>query len=789
MLTKTPVQSPLRGIAQALLLALVTLSFVLTGCGGDSKDKNPVPVLTSVSPASAMAGEGDFTLTVSGSAFVSKSSVQWNGAARSTEFVSSSQLRAAISAADIASAGTAQVTVFSPSPGGGTSAAVSFSISNPGPTVSSLAPATVIAGSAAFDLTVNGGGFVAGSIVEWDGDPRTTVFVSTSQVRASIAATDVEAAGTVQVRVVNATPGGGVSTELTFTIQNPVPSVASLNPAEVLEGTNGLQLEVTGAGFLEGAIVTWDGAYRSTEYAGATRLIASIPGADLVGARTVSVRVRNPEPTAGPSESLTFIVAALPAPPPSGFPALITQGLDGSFANGPSVNGGMTLDANHAVFASKASNLVTADNNGTYDLFVRDTCVSTYAPSPTECAPATMRVVLGLGGAEPNGDIGWTTTSPEDSLAVSFYGRFAAFVSSASNLVADDTNGVDDVFLVDLCLDARTACIPGVIRVSLGNDGSQTTAPSSYPAVSDDGRYVVFVSADPGLVPGDTNGVADVFLRDTCRGGEAGCVPSTTRISVASSGAQANAPSGEPVFTGRYVAFSSLASNLVASDPNGVQDVFVRDTCIGAIGCAPSTRLVSVGRLGDPADGPSSDPQVGPPMMSMANYDYHGRFVAFVSSATNLVAGDANGASDVFLRDLCLGRSDCTPSTARVSLTHSGAEIQGDSWSPGYLRWDGESIAFVTAADGVVIGDTNGVSDVYLRHDCPLGAPDYCVPTTRRVSLGADGFSTDGDSYAPRMAHDLFGAWVGTFISEASNILPESAVVPDHGNIYMDVAH
>lgn len=788
MLTRIPVQSPWRGITQGFLLAIVTVFFVLAGCGGDSKNKNPVPVLTSVSPTSAIAGEGDFTLTISGSAFVSTSSVQWNGAARTTEFVSRSELRAAIPAADIASAGTAQVTVFSPAPGGGTSTAVSFSIVNPAPTVSSLAPATIIVGSAAFDLAVNGGGFVTGSIVEWDGEPRATVFVSASQVRASIAATDVEAAGIVQVRVVNPAPNGGTSAELAFTIQNPVPGLVSLSPAEVLEGSSGLELEVNGSGFLEGAIVTWDGEDRSTEYVDAMRLIASIPGTDLASARTVSVRVRNPEPTAGTSEALAFVVAALPVPPPAGFPALITQALDGSFANGPSVNGGMTLFADYAVFASKASNLVTADNNGTYDLFVRDTCVSSYPQPPAECTPATMRAVLGLGGAEPNGDIGWTTTSPEDSLAVSFYGRFAAFVSSASNLVADDTNGVDDVFLADLCLDARTPCTPGVIRVSLGNDGSQATAPSSYPAVSDDGRYVVFVSADPGLVPGDTNGVADVFLRDTCRGAS-GCAPSTTRISVASNGAQANGASAEPVFTGRYVAFSSLASNLVASDPNGVRDVFVRDTCIGAAGCVPSTRLVSVGRLGDPADGPSSDPQVGPPMMSAQDYDYHGRFVAFVSSATNLVAGDANGASDVFRRDLCLGRSDCTPSTARVSLTNAGAEIQGDSWSPGFLRWDGESIAFVTAADGVVIGDSNGVSDVYLRHDCPLGAPEYCVPATRRVSLGADGSSTDGDSYAPRMVHDLFGVWVGTFISEASNILPESAVVPEHGNIYMDVPH
>ena len=123
----------------------------------------------------------------------------------------------------------------------------------------------------------------------------------------------------------------------------------------------------------------------------------------------------------------------------------------------------------------------------------------------------------------------------------------------------------------------------------------------------DSGRYVVFVSTDPNLVAGDTNGVADVFLRDTCRGAGAQCAPSTKRVSVTNVGGQANGASGEAVFTGRYVAFSSLASNLVPGDTNGLQDVFIRDTCLGDPGCvATSTQLVSVGHLGDPADGASS---------------------------------------------------------------------------------------------------------------------------------------------------------------------------------------
>ena len=579
--------------------------------------------------------------------------------------------------------------------------------------------------------------------------------------------------------------GGGSNNNSSQSTENPVPEIANLDPAEVRVGSIGFDLSVTGTGFLPGAVVTWNGADRTTEYVSETQVTASIPATDLTTPQTVSVQVRNPDPTPGLSNTLSFVVAALPSPEVGDFPIRITVATDGSPPNGPSVNGGLDWEGQFAVFASIASNLVAGDTNDAYDLFIRKTCVG----ATGDCTPTTTRAVMGTGGTQPNGDSGWTVTSPEKSLAVSFNARFVAFVSSASNLVPDDTNGVDDVFLVDTCIAARTTCTPGVIRVSVGNDGAQSTAPASQPAVADDGRYVVFVSADPNLVAGDTNGVADVFLRDTCRGATEACTPGTTRVSVATNGGQANAASGEPAFTGRYVAFSSFASNLVAADPNGLQDVFLHDTCIGASGCTPSTQLVSVGRLGDPADGASSDPQVGPPLEDFYGHNQHGRFIAFVSSATNLVADDTNGASDVFERDLCTDEPGCTPSTARISLNTTGGQIMGDSWGSDFLRWDGETIPFVTAADGVVPDDTNGYADVYVRHQCPFDAPSYCVATTKRISVGTGGTQTDGNSYAPRMSHDPFGAWAITFISEASNILPDSVVTPNDGSIYMDLAY
>jgi hypothetical protein len=781
---KTPAQPFSRLTAQLLVVFLLSFFTALSGCGGDGKNKknqNPVPVVTSISPTSATAGGPAFTLTVNGLNFVSGSTVQWNGTTRTTTFGGSTQLTAAILAGDVASIGTAQVTVTSPTPGGGTSSAITFTILAATPVASSLAPSSAVAGGPGFDLTVNGSGFVAGAAVQWNGASRPTTFVSSGALQAAIAAADIATAGTAQVNVVVPPPGGGTSAALTFTIQNSGPILASLSPASVRAGSSGLNLVVTGSGFVQGATLQWDGKDRKTTFLSATQVSAEILPMDVAGPGTYSVVVRNPEPSVGPSNALQFVVTNVPAPP-SGYPMQISVAPDGSPPNGPSVNGGMDWEGNFIVYASKASNLVAGDSNEAYDLFLTETC--NYVQGA--CTRSTRRLVMAADGSQPNGNSGWTAAYPENSLAVSFNGRFVAFVSSASNLVAGDTNTVDDVFLVDTCLARGRPCIPGTVRVSIRANGSQSTWPSSQPAVADDGRYVFFVSADPEMVAGDGNGTADLFVRDTCLGADGACTPSTTRVSLAANGTDANGPSGEPAFTGRYVAFSSAASNLVAGDSNGVADVFLGDTCIGATGaCTPSIELISVGINGAQADGPSSDPQVGPPLSASDGYDRHGRFVAFVSGATNLVAGDTNGSADVFERDTCRGYPGCAPSTLRVSVTSAGQQINGASRSPDFIRWDGETIPFVTAAGGVVPDDTNGVADVFVRHLCPKGSPTYCVATTTRASVGAGGVESNGASFAPRLCHDPWGAWAVTFISEATNLLSGSPLDPAYGSIYL----
>ena len=279
----------------------VTVS--LTGTGN-----NPVPSITSLSPSSRTAGGPAFTLTVNGSGYVSTSVVRWNGSDRTTTFVSSTQLTASITASDIATAGTATVTVFNPTPGGGTSGGLSFSINNPVPSATSLSPSSATAGGAAFTLTVSGSNFVSGSKVRWNGSDRTTNYVSSTQLTASITASDIATSGTATVTVFNPTPGGGTSGGLSFSINNPVPSAASLSPSSATAGGAAFTLTVSGSNFVSGSKVRWNGSDRTTNYVSSTQLTASITASDIATAGTAAVTVFNAAPGGGTSGSSTFTI-------------------------------------------------------------------------------------------------------------------------------------------------------------------------------------------------------------------------------------------------------------------------------------------------------------------------------------------------------------------------------------------------------------------------------------------------------------------------------------------------
>jgi hypothetical protein len=269
-----------------------------------------VPTLTSISPTSTPVGSPEFTLTANGSNFISSSVVRWGGANRTTTFVSSTQLTAIIPATDLVTAGTVQVTVFNPSPGGGSSVGRTFSIQNPVPVINSITPDHATAGDPGFTLTVDGSNFVSTSVVRWGGANRTTTFVDSTQLTAAIPASSIANGGTVNVTVLNPTPGGGSTTPLTFTVENPVPTLLLLTPSSVVAGTSAFTLTLDGSGFVPSSVVQWNGTARTTTFVNGGRVRAAITASDIAAPAAVPVTVVNPTPVGGTSNAVNFAVAA-----------------------------------------------------------------------------------------------------------------------------------------------------------------------------------------------------------------------------------------------------------------------------------------------------------------------------------------------------------------------------------------------------------------------------------------------------------------------------------------------
>jgi Tol biopolymer transport system component len=297
----------------------------------------------------------------------------------------------------------------------------------------------------------------------------------------------------------------------------------------------------------------------------------------------------------------------------------------GAQANGASLRAVISADGRFVVFDSLASNLVAGDTNGVADIFVHDRQTG-----------ATTRVSVSSTGAQSDA----VSLSPQ----VTPDGRFVAFASGASTLVPGDTNSAFDIFVHDR-LTATTT------RVSLNGAGEQGNADSVIPNISADGRFVAFSSVASNLVAGPASSGTQVYVHDRASG-------TTTRISVDGGGNPANASSFNSGISadGRFVVFASAASNLVAGDTNGVRDVFVHDRL------TTTTTRVNVSSAGAQANGFSTLGFNGEAISA------DGRFVTFGSSASNLVAGDTNGADDVFLHDRLTGI------TTRVSVDSAGTQ-------------------------------------------------------------------------------------------------------------------
>lgn len=379
-------------------------------------------------------------------------------------------------------------------------------------------------------------------------------------------------------------------------------------------------------------------------------------------------------------------------------------------SSGPSITG----DGRMAAYDSEAGNLVPGDTNGVADVFVRDLATG-----------LTERVSVSSSGAQANG--------PSRAPKISRDGRFVVFASDAANLVPGDTNETTDVFVRDRV--ARRT-----VRVNVATDGTQANDISSQyasPNIAGDGHVVVFVSLASNLVPNDTNRTADTFTRDLLTG-------RTSLENVASDGTHGNGWAGSNAalsLDGRYVAFESASTNLV---PGGTSGVYLRDRATGR------TERIDVASDGTPANAVPLD--LGTWVSAT------GRYVTFRSYATNLVPGDTNATTDVFVRDRGTGR------TERVSVATGGVQATGEQdthVADASISDNGRFVLFDSFATNLVSGDTNGSEDVFV-HDRRTGR-------TNVVSVARDNTPGDWASGNSQISGDGRYAAYGTV---ASNIVP-----------------
>ena len=346
---------------------------------------------------------------------------------------------------------------------------------------------------------------------------------------------------------------------------------------------------------------------------------------------------------------------------------------DGTQSDDDSQAASISSDGNITALESFASTLVAGNITVFSDIYIHAIDTGT-----------TERITDNINGLGSDGD--------SQAPSIDADGNFVAFQSAATDLVAGDANGRVDVFVYD-----TTNAITDLI--SLNFNGLGTDGDSTAPSISADGNFVAFQSEATDLVAGDANGRVDIFVYDTTNA-------TTDLISLNFNGLGTDGDSTAPSISadGGFVAFQSEATDLVAGDANGRVDIFVYDTTNTTTDLfvtdinAGSTEIVSIDVFGQGADGDSTSPSISA----------DGRFVAFQSDATDLVFGDSNGQTDIFIWD----RQN--NNMVRINLNEAGNQAQGsDSLAPA-ISADGKFVAFDSAADNLVANDTNGNIDVFV---------------------------------------------------------------------------
>lgn len=778
----------MRSILRPALWVLVIVTVALPSC--NQYINNPTPVLTSLSPSQITAQSPEFQLTLMGNNLTPSTTVQWQTATSLRPitliaiFESVNQMVAVIPGSLIQNPGQVTITVFTPQPGGGTSLPIYFNVNqrnSPVPQITSISPTVADVGGLGAVVTILGTGFVTQSVAVVNGENLTTTYNNPASLQASIPASDMTAAGPLGITVLNPSPGGGSSNTFYLNLQNPVPQITSLSPAGEVAGTTGnVNLSVMGTGFTLASAVLLNGAPLVTTLTSSTQLNAQMLSSLFAQGQIYQITVSNPAPGGGVSNILNFPVNATTT---AGLPILVdyayqgalpisgvcgtlqtcqtlSNGLEPLITSGPSVS----QTGEYVVFASISDNMVLNDASPQSQIFFRDTCFT----SAASCIPQTNIVSVDVNGNPANGPSAEPTTDTG--------GGNVAFSSYATNLspAVPLTGTHRQIYWTVPCRTAGGCTSVTTELVSISADGlSEGNGDSYSPVVSPDGRFVAYVSLATNLASNVTpDGVTpQVYVTDTCSGMEtSGCSETTYLVSTPDGVTPANAPSSHPAISsaGEFVTFTSSASNLgsQAPNPNRTPNVFIAQPCYaGQTSCVFSTSLISTPDGVTPSNATSD----------FSTVSNNGRFIAFQSTATNLIAGDGP-TQQIYVRDTCLTDTvtgNCSPTTYLVSTSDGITPANALSERPS-MSTSGQFIAFASLATNLSPLTANGVENIFTRNTClsvVTSTTTTCTTSTVVVSQpsGNQAPPSNGNSLVPVIAGEGHAA---AFLSFSSNLVP-----------------
>jgi hypothetical protein len=695
--------------------------------------QSPTPSISSITPTAVYAATGSgSTITIFGKNFVSESTVVVNSTNRTTTYVNSNQLTAALTSGDLAQPGTLKISVLNPVPGGGASNSVSLAVNLAVPIISKVDPVSTVAGTTTSTLvTVTGTGFVSGySTIVMNGVSEATSVANATTATTTLTPAQQLQGGVQNLEVVNSAPGGGTSNSLPFSISPkpllglPVLLDLAVDATQAINGICGSLSVCTSTTTSEQLSLTNSGP--SSSSTGSWVAFAS-------NSHNLVLSDTNPNPDVYlRSDCLQTATSTTSCTPVT---SVISSDPNGNAANGASSEPSLSTSESapgFAAFTSFASNLttsVTIPANYPYSqIYWRPLCTST----TTACQYTPTTYVMELISVSADGLTAGNGNSYNP--VVSADGQYVAFVSTATNLVSSvNVDGVTpQVYIRSTCNGATptSTCAATTYLVSTADGVTPGNKPSSNPSISADGLYVSFTSSASNLGATAPNpaAISQVFERSTCAttlGTTTNtCAPLTFLISTPDGTTPANGPSGQSsisytttatstsgvAYNGRFVAFASTATNLVpGSGPT--QQIYVRDTCTGVstssivTPCSPQTVLVSTPDGVTPGNGLSEHPSISGAA----------EFVAFASQASNF-ANTTNGVENIFVRNTCLAVDiTCTQSLAIASIPQgtNPSPANGSSYAPS-ISSDGQTVSFISFASNLVPNDTNGLSDVFL---------------------------------------------------------------------------